>query len=167
VRKLQRERAFLLVMVLFLITILSVMGCGFLESRASQYQSTGKSVLAAQARALAMAGIEDARAKLATDVGFPPVQGANQNLFTYKETMLDSTNTTTVGSYTVTVDSTNVGLAPYFLLAITSVGQTTTGTSSLTSTHTYRAYVDVSPIVVPAPSPTYFQIVNFVDLGGI
>jgi hypothetical protein len=162
-----RRRAFLLIMVLFLLIILVVMGFGFLESRVSQYQSTGKAVLTAQTRALAMAGIEDARTKLNLDISFPPPQGVNQNLFTYTEVVTDPVHATVQGSYTVTVDSTNAILPPYYLLSVTSIGQTTQPGSTTVSSYTYRAYIDVNPVVVPAPSPTYFQIVRFDDLGGI
>jgi len=151
-------------MALFMVLILVVLGFGFLGSRVGQYQSTGQSVLAAQARALARAGIENARAKLNYDIAFPPLSGPKQFLYNYSEEVTDSSNTF-AGSYKVTLDASQALIPPYYLLVISSQGLAGPKSAPL-ATHTYRAYLDVSPILVP-PSPTHFQIVRFDDLGAL
>lgn len=156
------RRAFLLIMALILIIILVVMGFGFLGSRVGQYQSTGRAVNAAQARAIARAGIEDARAKLNLDIGFPPPPGAGQPSFTYVEDLQDMSGAA-VGFYRVRFDWSKAYEAPYFVLSLTSTGYLGPRTAPVAQ-HTYRAYIDVSPIKSPK-SPTYYQVVRFDDLG--
>lgn len=151
-----------MIMALLLIVILVVLGFGFLGSRVGQYQSTGKAVNAAQARAVAYAGIEDVRSKMNLDIAFPPSVGIGQSSFTYSEDLTD-TSGSRVGTYRITLDSSKAQTAPYFILSITSTGFVGPKNSPL-ATHTYRAFMDVSPILNP-PSPTYFRIVRLDDLG--
>ena len=174
-------------MVLFLLVILVTMGFGFLGSRVGEYQSTAQAALAAQARALARAGIEDARTKFNRDMNFPPPAGVNETMFSYTENLSDvSTPPNYLGFYKVTVDSTFYrGAASGGYYTITSiggagVGPAPPGASSWpppgppwppASTHAYRVYLNLNPGVqvwtspsTPIP-PTYFQVVRLDDLG--
>lgn len=148
----RRRRAFVLVMVLLICSLLLTMGLGYLGSRVGQYQSSMQSVQAAQARAVARAGFEDARAKLNRDAAFPPAPGVEQNTFSYTETLLDASGQP-AGTYRVVIDST-YSAPPYSVLCLTCTGW------AGAATHTYRAYLDVHP-----GSPGYFSVTRWDDLG--
>lgn len=117
----RRPRAFMLILVLFLLLILLTMGLAFLGTRVAQYRASVLSVEEAQARAVARAGMEDARAKLEMDLDFPPRGAEDQLVFTYSEDVTDVSGTL-VGSYTVTIDV-RWRREPYQVLRITSEGQ--------------------------------------------
>jgi hypothetical protein len=159
-------------MVLFLLVILVTMGFGFLGSRVGEYQSTAQAVLAAQARALARSGIEDARTKFNRDPLFPPPAGLNQTYFAYTENVFDvSTPPNYLGAYKVTIDLTyylGPNLGGYFsITSIGGAGGTAPGKPPL-ATHAYRAYLNggTGVPVWPTPPPAkYFEIVRFDDLG--
>src|SRR5262249_32970139 len=122
----RRRRAFLIVVVLFLLVLLITMGFGLLGSRSGQYQAAVQAEAAVQARALARAGLEDARTKLNRDLAFPPVSNFQENAFTYSEDFYDVSHSKYLGCYQVTVDMTlavNSGsLTMDPTIAITSVG---------------------------------------------
>jgi hypothetical protein len=76
----------------------------------------------AQARALAVSGLEDLRVKLAKDPFFPTGIGDEQVIFTYTETVTTlSSPPTKVGSFQVTVDRSHRDL-PDKVLRLESVG---------------------------------------------
>ena len=156
----RRTRAFVLVLVLFCIVILFTMGFGFLGSRVGQYRSTHQSGLAAQARALARAGLEDARAKINKDISFPPPLMAGSSFFCYSEDLTDSSGSY-LGSYKVSIDSAGLVSTPTYL-SITSMGGAGGASPAArpVATHSYRVYFDMA-----VASPTYFQILRFDDLG--
>lgn len=98
------RRGFLLVVAMLLCLMLVVMGMGFLGKRGGQYQAALEQARAAQARALAEAGIEDAMLKLNKDLFFPPPGDGEQTQFSYSEELRD-VGGELVGTYFVTVDS--------------------------------------------------------------
>lgn len=99
-----KRRAFMVMLVMLLSLLLFVMGMGFLGKRSAQYSGAISRMKAAQARALAQAGLEDARVKLEKDLFFPPPGDRDQTLFSYTEEVKDDAGAI-VGYYTVTLDS--------------------------------------------------------------
>lgn len=89
---------------LLLLAIMLVLGMGQLNAQAAQYRAVVESQSSAQALALAEAGLEDARVKLDRDGDFPPQGAEDQELFSYREVVLDLDDVTPVGAYLVTVD---------------------------------------------------------------
>ncbi|MBI3924721.1 MAG: hypothetical protein HY319_04210 [Armatimonadetes bacterium] len=109
-----------LIAVMLLMTVLLILGMAMLSQKSSQYEAAVRAREAAQARAVAQAGLEDARMKLTKDFGFPPVNLSDDEGFTYTEplTGLDGQE---IGSYRVTLDRRLLG-PPHLILQITSVG---------------------------------------------
>ena len=115
------RRAFLLLSSLFLTLILVLLSLAFLESQALRYRGSTEGIARAQARALATAGIEDARAKLSRDLRFPPTFSLeSQPVFSYSEDVLDLDGEP-VGSYEVLVDHT-CARPPVEIVLLRSVG---------------------------------------------
>ena len=106
---LRRKGGSSLIAVLMLITVLFILGIGFLSQKSNQYDESTRQLEAAQARQLAQAGLVDCGLKLAKDRTFPPTP-----IFTYNEELGD-------GSYSLTVDST-LSKAPYWILQVNSEG---------------------------------------------
>ncbi|MEW6277206.1 MAG: hypothetical protein AB1758_01185 [Candidatus Eremiobacterota bacterium] len=162
-----RSRAFLLVTVLLLTVILAIAGMAFLSTRSLQYQSTARFREAAQARALARAGLEDARVKLQKDLRFPPPASQSQVIFAYSEDVTDLDGQP-VGHYVVEVDRTWAE-APYGVLKVISTGRT--GRRDRPGAQqTIRAELDVLPTdrANPAdpdpatnPNPTLFRFLRW------
>jgi hypothetical protein len=75
----------------------------------------------AQARQLALAGLEDARAKLDHDTHFPPVGDQGQLRFCYAEVVYDLDEITALGHYEVCVDQT-YRPDPYQIIRLESTG---------------------------------------------
>ncbi len=98
------RRGFALVFSLLLLLLLALGGMILLGQRAAQYRAAALAPKAALARALAQAGLEDARVKLEKDLNFPPPGDQNQVIFTYEEAVKDLDGAL-VGHYVVTVDS--------------------------------------------------------------
>lgn len=112
-------RGFMIVAALFLVLILLIMSLAFLSKKVLQYRGAVLLKHSALARALAEAGLEDARVKLERDLAFPPPGGEDQEVFSYTEDVYDGT--TRLGSSTVTVDTT-WETTPYAVIRITSRG---------------------------------------------
>jgi len=146
-----------MIVVLLLSILLLTMGLGFLGSRVSQYRSTGQALLAARVRALARAGIEDARTKLNHDIFFPPAPGDQQMVFTYSEDLSD-TGGKLVGNFLVEIDSTYAS-SPYSVYLITSTGFLGSRLSP-TAVHALRATLDIEPT-----SPRFYRVIRWEDLG--
>lgn len=103
-KQLLQRRGFLLVTSLFIIIVLLLMGMGFIGSQASRYAAARRSGEAAQARQLALAGLEDARIKLEMDSQFPPQPAVGQPYFSYAESLTLSSSPALRGAYTVLID---------------------------------------------------------------
>lgn len=98
-----RRRGFLLILALFLTILIAVISLGLFGVRRGNYAASKAAVGSAQARALAHAGIEDIRVKLAKDPFFPTGIGDEQELFSYTE-RINNLDGELIGSYRVTVD---------------------------------------------------------------
>jgi Tfp pilus assembly protein PilV len=149
-----------LIAVLLLLVILLILGLAFLTQQSLLYSATSQAQFSVAARAVAEAGLEDARGKLEKDLDFPPAADPDQKIFTYSEPLTDITGTREVGQYTITIDQTN--RKKNGIIAVTSVG-------SLAGTSTARrilyAELDVSG-TFPA-NPQHFTFVHFEDRGGL
>ncbi|MGE0492070.1 MAG: hypothetical protein AB7S38_22845 [Vulcanimicrobiota bacterium] len=103
-----KKKGFMLVMCLLILAVVLVAGLGLLGSQAAKYRSSQRVVQASQAKALALAGMEDARVKLAKDVRFPPKRNKDKNqfIFSYAEDLRDPNATPPADQlgYTVFVD---------------------------------------------------------------
>ncbi len=97
------RRGFVLVFSLLLLLLMALGGMILLGQRAAQYRAAALAPKTALARALAQAGLEDARVKLEKDLNFPPPGDLNQVLFSYEEAVRDLDGQL-VGHYFVTVD---------------------------------------------------------------
>lgn len=98
------KRGFVLIFSLLLLLLLALGGMILLGQRAAQYRAAALASKTAVARALAQAGLEDARVKLEKDLNFPPPGDQDQTVFTYDEPVTDFDGSV-VGFYFVTVDS--------------------------------------------------------------
>lgn len=156
-----KPRGFLLITALLSVVVLLLLGFGLLGSQAARFRGVTRAAESAQARALAMAGLEDARTKLENDVSFPPAPaGVGQNVFSYSERM-DLPGT--MGSYTVIIDRSYEGL-PYQVLHITAIGSL--GRLDIpTAQHTLKAELDLSPTVrgTSNPNPRFFRFTHVQD----
>lgn len=143
--------------MLLMLTILLLLGIALLSSRAARYRSATEAIRAAQAQALAEAGLADARMKLDKRQKFPP-QGKSdeQMVFSYVEDLTDPAGNP-VGSYAVTVDR-RWNVTPYNLIFVTSVGL-------LGEAHAPTAKRKISVELDTGTLPS--EIINRVDHGGI
>lgn len=157
------KRAFSLPVILMLSLVFLLLGMGFLNRRASQYQGAYQTTYAITALQLARAGLEDARVKLDKCSDFPPSSGVDQKLFSYTEVSVPDEE-----SYTVTVDLSLRG-KPFCLVRITSVG-TAGEMTRPRARRTLRAEVDLSATLrsdSAVANPDFYQFVNFQDLGSL
>ncbi len=159
------RRGSTLVMVLLISLVLLLLGLGFLSKRSSQYAGARAVEDAARARALALAGLEGARARLSRDLAFPPPGDVDQLVFEYSENVFDRDGVTPVGAYVVRVDSTYAG-EPTWLLRIRSTGLVGSAEHPR-ARRQLTAEVDLSPTVRggTAVNPSFFKIINWVDQG--
>lgn len=122
-QRLARRRGFLLVTGLLVVIVMLLIGMGLVGSEASRYRAALRTSESGQARQLALAGLEDARAKLEMDCQFPPPPaagpsgfaysagpydpstGQSQPIFTYTETLPNPDTPPVNCTYSVTVDS--------------------------------------------------------------
>ena len=157
------RRAFSLPVILMLSLVLLLLGMGFLNRRASQYQGAYQTTYGVLALQLARAGLEDARVKLDRCDDFPPRSGSDQKLFGYTEILVADEE-----SYSVTIDL-SMREKPFYLVRITSVG-TSGPLEQPRARRQLRAELDLAPTLRSDGStvnPDYFQYVNFVDLGSL
>ncbi|MBX3170724.1 MAG: hypothetical protein KF760_25185 [Candidatus Eremiobacteraeota bacterium] len=163
------RKGFMLVTALLLCSIVLLLGMGFLGSRVGQYNSTMQASLAARARWVARAGLEDARAKLQRDIHFPPHPSQLQTTYSYSEDLHDlSTPPQYVGTYDVQLDSSH-DLPNLRVLVITSRGQVRAPgqgpTAPPLACHSYRACIDVTPSSYD--QVRYYPLLRFDDLGAL
>lgn len=153
-------KAFAIIMVLMLCTLLLVAVIGFMSSQSGQYQSSALSLASNQALLLAQAGLEDATFKLNTDVDFPPADAGNSNLFSYSEQLDPDFN------YTVTIDK-RLTVAPWVMWSVQSTGTVTSAGKTLCK-RTLSLELDVSRNlrdITKTPNPNYFKIIQIYDRG--
>lgn len=106
---------------LLLCLILFALGSGLLSKQSALYQGSLQQVRAAQARALAQTGLQDALVKLMRDYSFPPLDSEGQQVFSYTEEVR-SLDGNPAGSYNVQVDR-SLARRPWQVLRITSQGR--------------------------------------------
>lgn len=162
-----RPRGSALLMSLLLLTLLLVLGLGFLGRRAGQYRASALGARTAEARALAEAGFSDAHLKLERDFDFPPRGAFDQTSFVYSEELADLDGTI-LGHYEVTIDNSR-RKAPYYLVQVVSVGVLGPPDAPL-GRAAVRAEVDVCPSLrgdPTTPNPDYFRVINWQELSGL
>ncbi len=155
-------RGFLLISSLLLCVLLLTLGLGIMGSRSRFYEASSQNRRAAQARALAEAGFEDARVKLMKDYDFPPLGADDQALFSYHEAMPDVGGGPVIGGYVVTLDST-YRQPPYRVERITATGYLGPRDNP-TAVHKIEAELDLSQTdrqTGAPPNPNLFQLLNY------
>ncbi|MFN8610046.1 MAG: hypothetical protein U0931_21065 [Vulcanimicrobiota bacterium] len=163
------RHAFMLVTSLLLCSLVLLLGMGFLGSRVGQYQSAIQASLAARARWVARAGLEDARAKLQRDIHFPPHPSQQQTAYSYTEDLYDlSSPPQYVGTYDVQLDSSH-DIPNLRVLTVLSRGQVPAlgqgpGSPPL-ACHSFRMCIDVTPSSFD--QVRYFPLLRFDDLGAL
>ncbi len=148
--------------------LMLVMGLAFLGKRALQYQTTERSLAAAQARALAQAGLEDVRVKLLKDYQFPPRNGDEQTLFVYTEPLTELGSARPLGHYTVAIDRT-FSREPYGILRITVTGHLGPKDDPVARSQIYAEY-DVAKKDHTNPSvdnPNLYEFILWRELTGL
>lgn len=112
-----------LVFALLISILLAVVGLYLIGARRGVYAGARSTVYSAQARALALAGMEDMTVKLAKDAFFPTGIPDEQKVFSYKETLQDPSDKDKVwGTYQCTMDRTRADEGLLFLLSVGTVG---------------------------------------------
>ena len=122
-KRVHRREGFLVVTALMILIILVLLGMGFLGSQANRYRSVVYSAQAAQARQLAVAGLEDARLKFQNDLDFPPPPaGPEQTTFSFCESVtMGPAGQQIQGNYQVIIN-TAYASDPYLVYEVQSVG---------------------------------------------
>lgn len=150
-----RRGSALIVTMLMSVCIFSL-AMGLFEQSKECYRGASDLTAGERARALAWAGLEDARLKLALDPDFPPTLAAGQPRFCYSEE-LPELDGSPLGFYQVQLDAS--WRDSHDLMRITSVGL-------LGSLDQPTARVQLSADLDLSPArPTLFQLVHFQDGG--
>lgn len=146
-----RKRGILLITALLVAVILLLVGMGLVGSQSSRYEAAKQFSYTAQARQLALAGLEDARVKLEMDLNFPPEPGPGQEAFSYSEQLYPGPPN--VGTYSVVVDMTYSLDPNSAYIVVTSVGTLGPPIKPI-SQYRFRAEIDnrLSPARPPASS---------------
>jgi hypothetical protein len=163
-----KRRGSALIICLLLISALLILALTFLSQHASESQATRRWTLAHQARELARAGLEDARAKLAVDIRFPPPSPANSTVYVYSEDFYANDGTTLLGTFEVEIDSA-LQAPPYEVLRLRSRGWIGPRQEP-TAIYELRAEIDIAQENRNgngAVNPGLWQWTQFSDLGGI
>lgn len=155
------RRAFLLPLALLIAMLFGVIGGAFLYSQSVLYGGAVQVNGELMARSIAEVGVQDARCKLQRDIDFPPAGSEEQTEYSYTETFTDPLTGSTVGSYTVTVDSTYCD-KPYYVALVRSTGSVAAGERNILKT--VVAELDVSPKDRNNPAvdnSNYLQVLNW------
>lgn len=168
------RKGFLLVSVLLITAILLTLGMTFLGKRSLQYRRSALFESAAQARAFAESGLEDALIKFRWDLEYPPLS-KDQHAFTYNDDFTASDGSR-IGGFKVTLDGSK-RFPPYSIWVITSVGDVGEDPDKPVALRTLQLEFDVAkhyrtdhtihPPSDGATNPFYYQVINFRDLGGL
>ncbi len=145
-----------------LCTLLLIIGMGFVAQRSLEYGSVSELQDKAQARQLAMAGIEDARVKLEKDPFFPQVGGFGQPDFTYSEELKDPSDSSLVGIYKVTIDV-RLKEEPFRVVRILSAGYAGPDRANPLATYTIYAELDVATFDREKPGSENPKLFRFID----
>ena len=166
-----RFRGAILIFALLLSALLLVLGVGFMAQRGLEYGTVSEVQDRAQARELALAGLEDARVKLEKDPFFPPGGAVGQNTFTYSEDVMDPEDASRmVGIFSVTVDLSHKE-EPYRIVCIQSIGQVVERRApDAPQRAAYRIYAEIDVASFErggapnAPNPRLYQYINWREL---
>ena len=96
------KRGSFLIAALLILAILLSLGIGLMSGQAGKLSAAQARANASQAKALARAGLEDARVKLGKDILYPPPHD-EQEFFSYSEDVF-TTAGDFLGTYTVVID---------------------------------------------------------------
>lgn len=102
-RQVRRPGGVTLMIAMFVTVGIAIVGMAFVAQQRLQYEAIAVAAQDAAASVMAEAGLEDALAKLAADVDFPPPGDDEQKVFAYSERFqaLDGRD---LGSYAITLD---------------------------------------------------------------
>jgi len=167
-RRRKIERGSLLITCLLLSLVLLILGMAFLAVKSMRYKGSAMAAAYAQVSAIAEAGIEDARIKIAKDPEFPPPGDKDQNVFCYSENLFDIDGTTLIGTYTVTIDS-SMNCPPYLVIRITSTGLAGP-LGEPYAKKTIEAELDMSKTLrdnAAAVNPNFFRFINWKESGSL
>lgn len=153
----KRHSGSALITVLLLISVLLILGMAFLTQRVQQSRAASAAESAAVARALAEAGLEDARVKLEKDQGFPPTDNDTQLKFSYTEEMTPVGGGAAIGSYTVTVDL--EAKEDHSVVVVHSIGRVA-NSDPVVQTELY-AELDLSGTI--SSNPKFFRYITVED----
>ena len=155
-----QTRGSTLIVVLLLLTVLLLLGMAFLTQQSHLFGASSQAQFSVVARALAEAGLEDARVKLEKDPNFPPPADPNQPVFTYSEQVTNITNTENIGQYSVSIDVSK--RESNEIIAVTSIGSV--GDNANTQRVLY-AELDLSGDL--GSNSHFFRFVHFEDRGAL
>lgn len=117
------RRGSALVFALLVSVLIAIVGLYLIGARRGVYANARATVYATQARALALAGMEDMIVKLAKDSFFPTGVPDEQKIFSYQEVLRHPDNPAkVVGTYQCTIDRTRDAENLIFLLSVGTVG---------------------------------------------
>ncbi len=118
-----QRRGSAIVFALLVSILLAVIGLYLIGARRGVYANARATVYSAQARALALAGMDDVIVKLAKDAFFPTGVPDEQKVFSYSETLRDPNDGDAVlGTYQCTVDRSRGEDGLIFLMSVGTVG---------------------------------------------
>jgi hypothetical protein len=140
----RRDGGSAMIAVLLILSILLVLGIGLLSQKSYQYEEMRRANDASQARALAQAGMVDAKLKLLKDQGFPPARPHGETTFSYNEEVTNFDGQV-VGAYAVKV-FTDASEEPFHVLRVESVGLLG-GTSNPRARYQIYGELDIAPVV--------------------
>lgn len=107
-------------MTLLLLSLFFLLAIGLLSRQPWLRQASNSVLLESQARALALAGLDDARSKLIRDYQFPQRRDLEQRYLVYREPILDLDGNL-VGSFRISIDHLYAGY-PYLCYRLSSWG---------------------------------------------
>lgn len=109
-----------LILSLLLLSLFFLLCLGLLSRQPWLRQASNSALLESQARALALAGLDDARSKLIRDYQFPQRRDLEQRYLVYQEPVTDLSDRP-VGSFRVSIDHLYAAY-PYLCYRISSWG---------------------------------------------
>lgn len=114
-------RGFALIVVLLVISLLLILGIGYISRGVARYRAVRDTAVSSQARAIAIAGMEETRVKMDKDYYFPPQSAIDQQYYSFSEQVVDLSGNV-VGVYVVTLNWVYQE-APYNIILMRSQGQ--------------------------------------------
>ncbi len=119
---LRKDRGSAIIFALLVSILLAVIGLYMVGTRRGVYANARATVYSAQARGLALAGMDDLTVKLSKDAFFPTGVPDEQKVFSYQEELRDPSSGDVVGVYQCTVDRSRQEEGFLFLMSVGTVG---------------------------------------------